>query len=204
MAGQVRARYDYDLWGVRSANLVTLNAVEAGFGFTGQYVSTPYPDLAFAPFRIYSAKYARWLSRDPAGEQADINLYRYVKNDPVNYFDPDGTTAIVAVGAILVLAIAVGVLVTAAGRNMLDNAGLASGALLNELLNEIQGDGEEQAVDGEGKPCPAKDLSPTGEPPVDLPSTKKGNKVGRSVEESYTDSQWRPVTSARFMTGTAV
>ena len=28
--------------------------------------------------------------RDPAGELWDINLYRFVYNDPVNWFDPNG------------------------------------------------------------------------------------------------------------------
>lgn len=33
---------------------------------------------------------ARWLSRDPIGENGGINLYGYVANNPVNYRDPLG------------------------------------------------------------------------------------------------------------------
>jgi uncharacterized protein RhaS with RHS repeats len=33
---------------------------------------------------------ARWLSRDPLGEVAGINLYGYVQNDPINEYDPFG------------------------------------------------------------------------------------------------------------------
>ena len=29
----------------------------------------------------------RWLSRDPLGEEGGLNLYEYVGNDPLNYFD---------------------------------------------------------------------------------------------------------------------
>ena len=38
-----------------------------------------------------------WLSRDPIAENGGINLYAYVGNDPVNYWDPLGLE--VCVGA---------------------------------------------------------------------------------------------------------
>ncbi|MEY2564932.1 MAG: hypothetical protein QOH88_3125 [Verrucomicrobiota bacterium] len=89
-AGAARARYDYDVWGLRSGNLITSNAVGADFGFTGHYVNTQYPELAFAPLRIYNTSLGRWLSRDPIEENGDINLYGYVHNDPLNLVDPLG------------------------------------------------------------------------------------------------------------------
>ena len=38
--------------------------------------------------RFYSVTYATWISRDPI--RADINLYRYCHNNPVNATDPSG------------------------------------------------------------------------------------------------------------------
>ncbi|MCX5764800.1 MAG: hypothetical protein NTU67_09305, partial [Gemmatimonadetes bacterium] len=35
--GAVRARYDYDPYGARTANLVTVNPAESDVGFTGHY-----------------------------------------------------------------------------------------------------------------------------------------------------------------------
>ena len=33
-----------------------------------------------------------WLSRDPIAENGGLNLYAYVLNNPINYWDPDGLT----------------------------------------------------------------------------------------------------------------
>jgi hypothetical protein len=45
-----------------------------------------------AQFRSYNPNVGRWLSRDPSGEMVNQNgnLYSYVDNNPVNYFDVFG------------------------------------------------------------------------------------------------------------------
>lgn len=43
-----------------------------------------------ALYRAYDANLARWISRDPIGENGGPNLYGYVQNNPLNLTDPLG------------------------------------------------------------------------------------------------------------------
>jgi RHS repeat-associated protein len=38
-------------------------------------------------FRYYDPETGRWLSRDPIAENGGLNLYAYVGNNPINYWD---------------------------------------------------------------------------------------------------------------------
>ena len=86
--GNVRARYDYDLDGVRTK---VAGDRDADFGYTGHYYHQA-SGLIMAPYRIFDPAKARWISRDPIGEQGGINLYGYVQNNPVNRIDFLGLT----------------------------------------------------------------------------------------------------------------
>jgi len=83
--GSVKTHYEYEPFG--SATKAGTEA--SSFTFAGLY-SHERSRLLFAPGRLYSATLARWLSRDPAGEAESSNLFCYVSNDPINYFDPTG------------------------------------------------------------------------------------------------------------------
>jgi RHS repeat-associated protein len=92
--GTLRARYDYDPYG-RQTKLS--GDKEAAFGFTGHFRHSP-SGLELAPFRAYDSSIGRWLREDPIGfSTADLNLYSYVSNDPVDFTDPTGEIAFVGV-----------------------------------------------------------------------------------------------------------
>ncbi|MBL8151689.1 MAG: RHS repeat-associated core domain-containing protein, partial [Blastocatellia bacterium] len=65
---------------------------EAEFGYGGYYVHRP-SGLYLTWYRQYDPSIARWLSRDPIGEQGGLNLYAYVENNPVLLVDSLGLFA---------------------------------------------------------------------------------------------------------------
>ncbi len=90
--GQLAESYTYDAFGaatVRSASGATLaqSALGNRFLFTGRELigATGIYDYRN---RVYSPVLGRFLQTDPIRFSAgDVNLYRYVGNDPVNYVD---------------------------------------------------------------------------------------------------------------------
>jgi RHS repeat-associated protein len=84
--GTVHARYDYDSWG-RQTKLS--GDLDADFGYAGYYnykTTNQYLTL----YRLYDPNMGRWLSRDPLGEFVGPNLYDYVSNDTMNWYDQLG------------------------------------------------------------------------------------------------------------------
>lgn len=88
-AGNVRSRFNYDLYGSRSR---IAGDLESDFGFTGHFQHSA-TGLGLTWFRAYDPSLARWLSRDPLPNAEMLlgpNLYAYAENDPVNRRDTDG------------------------------------------------------------------------------------------------------------------
>jgi RHS repeat-associated protein len=81
--GAIRARYEYDPYGRRTK---VSGDLDADCAFTGHYYH-PVSGIYLTLYRAYDPDSARWLSRDPAGEQAGINLFAYVANDPIQTAD---------------------------------------------------------------------------------------------------------------------
>lgn len=85
--GALVARYDYDSWGTRTKTYGS--GVDADFGFTGHLIHA-VSGLLLAKHRAYSASLGRWISADPLGESAGMNLYSYLGGDAINAVDPLG------------------------------------------------------------------------------------------------------------------
>ncbi len=50
--------------------------------------------LYYAEYRYYAADSARWLNRDRYGAVDGPNLYAYVSNNPISYWDPNGASQV--------------------------------------------------------------------------------------------------------------
>jgi CRISPR-associated endonuclease Cas3-HD len=82
------------------------------FRYKGYYYDSE-TQLFYCNSRYYSPELCRWISPDSI-EYLDpesingLNLYSYCNNDPVNYFDPDGHSALLIIGLIIGAAIGFG------------------------------------------------------------------------------------------------
>ena len=97
-AGAVANRYDYDSFGNLEAT--SFETVTNPFGFTARERDAE-SGLMFYRARYYDPKIGRFISEDPIGFEAnDLNLYRYVHNNPGTYTDPTGNIAIWGYGTV--------------------------------------------------------------------------------------------------------
>jgi len=92
-AGNVVERYSYDPYGkltVMDAAFSTLNTPPSTpFTFTGREFDAE-SGLYHYRARIYGPAVGRFFQRDPAGYVDGMNLYEYVRGNPVAFLDPFG------------------------------------------------------------------------------------------------------------------
>jgi RHS repeat-associated protein len=68
---------------------VMVNTIENNLRFAGQYYDEE-TGLHYNYHRYYDPKTGRYLTPDPIGLAGGINLFAYVKNNPITYIDPEG------------------------------------------------------------------------------------------------------------------
>ncbi|MFM6623632.1 MAG: RHS repeat domain-containing protein, partial [Dolichospermum sp.] len=98
-SGAVVNHFVYDSFGqvISESN----PAVDTRYLFTGREFDQEI-GLYYYRARYYDANTGRFLSEDPIGfNSEDTNLYRYVKNSPINFIDPNGKEAL-TIGGVLV------------------------------------------------------------------------------------------------------
>jgi RHS repeat-associated protein len=74
----------YDPWGRQTVSGTMLDV-----DFTGHSASG-IGGIVMAAFRSYDSSIGRWLSQDPIGIRAGLNMLAYVENNPVSATDPLG------------------------------------------------------------------------------------------------------------------
>ena len=95
--GTVVERYGYDVYGQPTVfdsafNPQPSTAIGNRLLFQGRD-RDPDTGLYNFRYRYYSPSLGRFVQIDPIKEEGGINLYAYVYNSPVNYFDADGLRA---------------------------------------------------------------------------------------------------------------
>jgi RHS repeat-associated protein len=83
----VVSRYDYDPYGVTRVSGEAINP----FRYTGREQDAD--DLYYYRARYYDPSLQRFLSEDPGGVAAGLNLYAYAEGNPAQHADPTGRQA---------------------------------------------------------------------------------------------------------------
>jgi RHS repeat-associated protein len=85
-AGSVVQTYSYDSFG----NITPSGSINQPYTYTAREYDYE-TGLYYYRARYYDPKAGRFVTRDPIGfEGGDVNLYGYVKNNPISFVDPYG------------------------------------------------------------------------------------------------------------------
>ena len=80
--GKSKTRYVYDVFG----EVLSGDLADNTYAFTGKRFDVESQTYHFH-FRQYDAKVGVWTTPDPIGILGGINVYSYVGNNPINFFD---------------------------------------------------------------------------------------------------------------------
>lgn len=88
-AGTMRSRYSYDAYGITSTHFQNQSSPYLFAGKHGYYADGE-TGMELLGHRYYLPKLGRFLTQDPLGHEAGLNLYQYCGNSPLSTVDPDG------------------------------------------------------------------------------------------------------------------
>ncbi|MCK5111038.1 MAG: RHS repeat-associated core domain-containing protein [Arcobacteraceae bacterium] len=96
-SGNIVESYSYNSFGImtmkdQNGGVIFNSNVNNTITFTGRRYDTE-SGLYYYRNRMYSATLGRFISKDPKGYVDGMNLYAYVKNNPLKYLDAFGTTS---------------------------------------------------------------------------------------------------------------
>ncbi len=96
-SGQIVESYSYSSFGImtmkdQNGGIIFKSNVNNTITYTGRRYDSE-SGLYYYRNRMYSPTLARFISKDPKGYLDGMNLYAYVKNNPLKFLDPMGTTA---------------------------------------------------------------------------------------------------------------
>ena len=86
-SGVIQAQYSYDPYGQATK---LQGSLASDFGYAGYYFHAP-SGLNLTRTRAYNAGLGRFISRDTIEEKGGINMYAYVRDNPISRRDPRGT-----------------------------------------------------------------------------------------------------------------
>lgn len=82
--GDILASLEYSPFGE-----IVSGELPCPFGFSTKYTDSE-TGLLYYGFRYYDSEMGRWLNRDPIGEEGGWNLYDFVHNNAILYYDSTG------------------------------------------------------------------------------------------------------------------
>jgi len=111
-SGLIRAKYLYTPFGQSTK---VSGDIDSDIQYAHYYFHKPSSFMC-AELRFYSPNIGRWINRDPIDLLGE-NAYAYVKNAPINSYDPQGTNGLVLGAGTTIILVATGILfvITASG-----------------------------------------------------------------------------------------
>lgn len=131
--GNVQNQYTYDIWGKPLPTTVD-NTVDNPFRYSGEYWDDSV-NLQYLRARWYDPSTARFINEDTyEGELTNplsLNLYTYVKNNPLIYADPTGHNPAV-IGNIIMRGLQV------IGNALKVGAAVGAGATVSMIIDDVK------------------------------------------------------------------